>query len=61
MTPPARTARQRKHDALNRLDRDTDAWVVPPPSGLHGAFAAPALTCPVLNVTEQLSSEEVEV
>jgi hypothetical protein len=27
MTPPARTARQRKHDALNRLDRDTDAWV----------------------------------
>jgi hypothetical protein len=27
MTPPARTARQRKHDALNRLDHDTDAWV----------------------------------
>ena len=27
MTPPARTPRQRKHDALNRLDRDTDAWV----------------------------------
>jgi general stress protein 26 len=27
MTPPARTARQRKHDALNRLDRDIDAWV----------------------------------
>ena len=27
MTPPARTPRQRKHDALNRLDRDIDAWV----------------------------------
>ena len=27
MTPPARTPRQRKHDALGRLDRDTDAWV----------------------------------
>jgi hypothetical protein len=27
MTPPARTARQRKHDALNRLDHDTDARV----------------------------------
>ena len=27
MTPPARTASQRKHDALGRLDRDIDAWV----------------------------------
>jgi hypothetical protein len=27
MTPPARAPRQRKHDALHRLDRDTDAWV----------------------------------
>jgi len=27
MTPPARSPRQRKHDALDRLDRDTDAWV----------------------------------
>ena len=27
MTPPARTPGQRKHDALNRLDRDIDAWV----------------------------------
>ena len=27
MTPPARTPRQRKHDALNRLDRDIDTWV----------------------------------
>jgi len=27
MTPPARTASQRKHDALSRLDRDIDAWV----------------------------------
>jgi Pyridoxamine 5'-phosphate oxidase len=27
MTPPARTPGQRKLDALNRLDHDTDAWV----------------------------------
>lgn len=27
MTPPARTPRQRKQDALHRLERDTDAWV----------------------------------
>jgi hypothetical protein len=27
MTPPARTPRQRKQDALSRLDHDTDAWV----------------------------------
>ena len=27
MTPPVRTPRQRKQDALGRLDRDTDAWV----------------------------------
>ena len=38
MTPPARTARQRKHDALNRLDRDTDAWV----ARLHPGFTGPS-------------------
>jgi Pyridoxamine 5'-phosphate oxidase len=27
MTPPARTPGQRKHDTLNRLDHDVDAWV----------------------------------
>src|SRR2546423_8245898 len=27
MTPPPRTPHQRKQDALNRLERDTDAWV----------------------------------
>ena len=27
MAPPARTPSQRKQDTLNRLDRDTDAWV----------------------------------
>jgi Pyridoxamine 5'-phosphate oxidase len=27
MTPPARTPRQRKQDALDRLGHDTDAWV----------------------------------
>jgi hypothetical protein len=27
MTPPPRTRQQRKQDALNRLERATDAWV----------------------------------
>ncbi|WP_327327115.1 pyridoxamine 5'-phosphate oxidase family protein [Streptomyces sp. NBC_01210] len=27
MTPPARTAKQRKQDVLSRLERDTDVWV----------------------------------
>jgi hypothetical protein len=27
MTPPARTAQQRKHDTLRRLEQDIDAWV----------------------------------
>jgi hypothetical protein len=27
MTPPARPTGQRKHDTLNRLDHDIDAWV----------------------------------
>ncbi len=27
MTPPARSPTQRKHDALDRLEHDTDAWV----------------------------------
>jgi hypothetical protein len=27
MLPPPRTQQQRKQDALNRLERDTDAWV----------------------------------
>lgn len=27
MTPPPRTPKQRKQDALNRLDQDIDAWV----------------------------------
>jgi hypothetical protein len=27
MNPPARTPKQRKRDALNRLEHDTDAWV----------------------------------
>lgn len=28
MLPPPRTQQQRKQDALNRLERDTDAWKV---------------------------------
>jgi pyridoxamine 5'-phosphate oxidase-like protein len=39
MTPPARTPGQRKHDALSRLDHDTDAWV---------ATAGPANGAPYL-------------
>ncbi|MEU1599988.1 pyridoxamine 5'-phosphate oxidase family protein [Streptomyces sp. NPDC005708] len=27
MTPPARTAKQRKHDTLHRLEHDVDAWI----------------------------------
>lgn len=27
MTPPARTARQRRQDTLHRLDHDVDAWI----------------------------------
>ncbi|WP_326653816.1 MULTISPECIES: pyridoxamine 5'-phosphate oxidase family protein [unclassified Streptomyces] len=27
MTPPARTAKQRKQDVLSRLEQDTDLWV----------------------------------
>jgi nitroimidazol reductase NimA-like FMN-containing flavoprotein (pyridoxamine 5'-phosphate oxidase superfamily) len=27
MTPPARTLEQRKHDTLDRLEREVDAWV----------------------------------
>jgi hypothetical protein len=27
MNPPVRTPKQRKRDALNRLEHDTDAWV----------------------------------
>jgi hypothetical protein len=39
MAPPARTPRQRKRDALDRLDRDIDAWV---------ATAGPANGAPYL-------------
>ncbi|MGW2937054.1 pyridoxamine 5'-phosphate oxidase family protein [Streptomyces sp. NPDC001156] len=27
MNPPARTAKQRKHDTLHRLEHDVDAWI----------------------------------
>ena len=41
MTPPARTARQRKHDALSRLDRDIDAWVATAGPGDGAPHLAP--------------------
>jgi hypothetical protein len=41
MTPPARTPKQRKRDALNRLEHDTDAWVATEiPDEVGDAFAA---------------------
>jgi hypothetical protein len=33
MTPPPRTRRQRKQDTLDRLERDTDAWVATADAG----------------------------
>ncbi len=39
MTPPARTPNQRKQDALNRLEHDTDAWV----ATADGASGSPYL------------------
>jgi hypothetical protein len=33
MNPPARTPRQRRQDALNRLEQDTDAWVATADAG----------------------------
>ncbi|NUP01539.1 MAG: pyridoxamine 5'-phosphate oxidase family protein [Nonomuraea sp.] len=39
MTPPARTAEQRKQDTLDRLDRDVDVWVAT--AGDDGPYMIP--------------------
>jgi hypothetical protein len=41
MTPPARTKKQRKKDALNRLERDTDAWVATADGGSGTPYLVP--------------------
>ena len=41
MTPPPRTRRQRKQDALRRLERDTDAWVATADAGSGTPYLVP--------------------
>src|SRR5919201_4378501 len=41
MTPLPRTAQQRKQDALNRLERDTDAWVATADAGSGTPYLVP--------------------
>lgn len=41
MTAPARTPEQRKHDALNRLEHDTDAWVATADGGSGTPYLVP--------------------
>jgi hypothetical protein len=41
MTPPPRTRRQRKRDALQRLERDTDAWVATADAGSGTPYLVP--------------------
>ena len=41
MTPPPRTRRQRKQDALHRLERDTDAWVATADAGSGTPYLVP--------------------
>jgi len=41
MIPPPRTARQRKQDALNRLERDVDAWVATADGGSGTPYLIP--------------------
>jgi pyridoxamine 5'-phosphate oxidase-like protein len=41
MTPPARTPKQRKQDALDRLERDIDAWVATADKGSGTPYLIP--------------------
>jgi pyridoxamine 5'-phosphate oxidase-like protein len=41
MTPPPRTRQQRKRDAVNRLERDTDAWVATADAGSGTPYLVP--------------------
>jgi hypothetical protein len=41
MTPPARTQKQRKQDALSRLEHDIDAWVATADGGSGTPYLVP--------------------
>jgi pyridoxamine 5'-phosphate oxidase-like protein len=41
LTPPARNPKQRKQDALNRLEQDTDAWVATADGGSGTPYLVP--------------------
>lgn len=41
MTTPARSPKQRKQDALNRLEQDTDAWVATADGGSGTPYLVP--------------------
>jgi hypothetical protein len=41
MTPPTRTPKQRKQDALSRLEHDTDAWVATADGGSGTPYLVP--------------------
>jgi len=41
MSLPARTPKQRKQDALNRLEHDTDAWVATADGGSRTPYLVP--------------------
>ncbi len=41
MTPPARSQKKRKQDALNRLEHDTDAWVATADEGSGTPYLVP--------------------
>jgi hypothetical protein len=41
MIPPPRTQQRRKQDALNRLERDTDAWVATADKGSGTPYLVP--------------------
>lgn len=41
MTPPPRTQQQRKQDALDRLEHDTDAWVATADGGSGTPYLVP--------------------
>ena len=41
MTPPTRTPKQRKQDALDRLEHDTDAWVATADGGSGTPYLVP--------------------
>jgi len=45
MTPPPRTRQQRQQDALNRLERDIDAWAATADAGSGTPYLVPLSSC----------------